>query len=91
MDLHVIVDVHRADGITGMKKVVCEIFLDKIAQVATANYEFVDAEVAVDLEDVPEDRLPPTSTIGLGLRWVSSLRRVPSPPARMTAFMELAR
>jgi len=31
--------------------------------------------------------LPPISTIGLGLRCVSSLRRVPSPPARITAFM----
>ncbi len=30
---------------------------------------------------------PPISTIGLGLRWVSSLRRVPNPPARMTHFM----
>lgn len=30
--------------------------------------------------------LPPTSTIGFGLRWVSSLRRVPRPPARITAF-----
>ena len=25
--------------------------------------------------------------IGLGLTWVSSLMRVPSPPARITAFM----
>src|SRR5471032_2254266 len=31
--------------------------------------------------------LPPTSTIGFGLTVVSSLSRVPSPPASMTAFM----
>ncbi len=31
--------------------------------------------------------LPPISIIGLGLTWVSSLMRVPSPPARITAFM----
>src|SRR5947209_3697426 len=31
--------------------------------------------------------LPPTSTIGLGRRSVSSDNRVPRPPARMTVFM----
>ena len=31
--------------------------------------------------------LPPISTIGFGRRLVSSLMRVPRPPARMTAFM----
>src|SRR6266496_6204905 len=30
---------------------------------------------------------PPISIIGFGLRWDSSLMRVPKPPARMTAFM----
>ena len=30
---------------------------------------------------------PPISIIGLGRRWLSSEMRVPSPPARMTAFM----
>jgi hypothetical protein len=30
--------------------------------------------------------LPPTFTIGLSLRWVSSNQRVPNPPAKMTAF-----
>src|SRR5216117_2860164 len=31
--------------------------------------------------------LPPISIIGLGLRWDSSLIRVPRPPARITAFI----
>src|SRR6476620_1762845 len=31
---------------------------------------------------------PPISTIGFGRTWVSSLMRVPNPPARMTAFMD---
>src|ERR1017187_5069259 len=31
--------------------------------------------------------LPPISTIGLGRMAVSSLRRVPKPPARITAFI----
>ena len=31
--------------------------------------------------------LPPISTIGFGRVAVSSLRRVPRPPARMTAFI----
>lgn len=31
--------------------------------------------------------MPPISIIGLGLRCVSSEIRVPSPPARITAFM----
>src|SRR3954452_4249871 len=30
---------------------------------------------------------PPTSTIGLGGSWVSSLSRLPRPPARITAFI----
>src|SRR4051794_15866006 len=30
--------------------------------------------------------LPPTSTMGLGRSEVSSLKRLPTPPARMTAF-----
>ena len=30
---------------------------------------------------------PPTSTMGLGRVTVSSVSRVPRPPARMTAFM----
>ena len=30
---------------------------------------------------------PPISTIGFGIRWEVSLRRVPKPPARMTAFI----
>lgn len=30
---------------------------------------------------------PPISTMGLGLTTVSSLRRVPSPPARITTFV----
>src|SRR5262245_14984179 len=34
---------------------------------------------------------PPISTIGLGLISVSSLSRVPSPPARMTHFMKPAK
>jgi hypothetical protein len=32
---------------------------------------------------------PPTSTIGLGRCVVSSLKRLPSPPAKITAFIEL--
>lgn len=30
---------------------------------------------------------PPISTIGLGLRLVSSLKRDPSPPAKMSTFI----
>ena len=67
VDLHVIVDIHMEVDITGMKKVVCGIFLDEIALVATANYEFVDAKVAVDLEDVQEDRFATNFNHWLGL------------------------
>jgi hypothetical protein len=31
---------------------------------------------------------PPTSIIGFGLDALSSLMRVPNPPARITAFMQ---
>ena len=33
--------------------------------------------------------LPPISTIGFGLTFVSSLRREPNPPARMTSFIRI--
>ena len=42
--------------ITGMKKVISKVFLDHIALVATADDEVIDAVVAVDLKDVPENR-----------------------------------
>ena len=57
VDLHVIVNIHVEGDIAGMQEVIGEIFLDQIALIATADDEFIDAEVAVDLEDVPEDRL----------------------------------
>ena len=68
-----------------MKKAVSKIFLDHIALVSAADNEVIDTVVAVDLKDVPENWLPPISTIGFGRKWVSSARREPSPPARITA------
>src|SRR3989338_1926537 len=32
--------------------------------------------------------IPPISTIGLGFKYVSSLKRVPLPPAKITAFIQ---
>jgi hypothetical protein len=47
----------------------------------------MNAKAAVDLQDMPESGQPPISTIGLGLRWVSSLMRVHYPPANITVFI----
>jgi hypothetical protein len=47
----------------------------------------MDAKAAVDLQDMPENGQPPISTIGLGLRWGSSLMRVHNPAANITAFI----
>jgi len=41
--------------VTAMKEVVGEILLDYVALVTAANDEFVNAMVAVGLEDVPQD------------------------------------
>jgi hypothetical protein len=62
-----------------------EILLYYVAAITEANYEVVDAVSAVDLH------FPPISTIGLGRTMVSSDSRVPSPPARITAFIGLLR
>ena len=35
--------------------------------------------------------LPPISTIGFGFKWLSSLIRVPNPPARITTFIHVPR
>ena len=43
--------------IAGVQKVIGEVFLDYIALVSAADDEVVDAVVAIDLKDVPEDRL----------------------------------
>ena len=31
--------------------------------------------------------LPPTETMGFGIEWVNSDKRVPNPPAKITTFM----
>ena len=72
-----------------MQEVVGEVFLDHVALVAAADHEVIDAVGGVDFHDVPENRLAADLDHRLGLRWVSSEMRVPSPPARMTAFMIL--
>src|SRR6266542_3840422 len=40
-----------------MYPIVCEIFLDEIALIASANNEFVEPEMGIDLHDVPDDRV----------------------------------
>ena len=44
--------------IAHVQEVISEIFLDHIALVATADHKLIDAMSAVDLEDMPENRLP---------------------------------
>ena len=69
-----------------------KILLDDILFITAADHEIVNAVMAVGFHDMPEDGfLPPISTIGLGIRLVASLRRVPKPPAKMTAFIMLDR
>ena len=45
---------------------------------------------AEDFQNVPKNWTPANFYHGLGFQWVSSLIRVPRPPARMTAFMEMS-
>ena len=83
----VAVAAHVKRDIAGVEEVVGKIFLDQIALIAAASYKIVDTEIAIDLENMPENRLRPTSIIGFGRVLVSSEISVPRPPARMTAFM----
>lgn len=47
------IGAHVQGHITHVQEVISEILLDQIAFVAAANHKFVDAEAAVDLQDVP--------------------------------------
>ena len=49
-----------------VQEVIREIFLDQIAAVAKADDEVVEAEMAVNLHDVPDDRLAADFDHGLG-------------------------
>ena len=74
---------------------------DEVRQLGYAMYDVADVEIeevntALDQFVNKAKRrttigLPPTSTMGLGRRWVSSEMRVPRPPARITAFIEALR
>jgi len=52
-----VIEIHIEGDITGVQEIVGEVFLDHITLVATTDDEVVDAVVAVNLEDVPQDRL----------------------------------
>ena len=65
MNLHG-VGGHVKSDITGMQKIVGEILLNNITLIATANDEIVDAEMAVDLQDVPKNRFAADLDHGLG-------------------------
>lgn len=56
--------------VTVVPKIVCKIFLDDILLVAAADDKVFNAVVAISLHDVPQDRLAPISTIGLGIKLV---------------------
>jgi len=59
--------VRHVEGDVGhVKEVVGEVFLDDIALVSGADDEVIDAMGAVDLEDVPEDRLTADFDHGFG-------------------------
>jgi len=65
MDLHFVVgDVERDIG--GVEEIIGEVFLDDVALVAQTDHEIVDAVGAVELHDVPEDRLAADLDHGLG-------------------------
>jgi len=85
VDLHVPAGEVEGD-VARVEVVVGEVLLDEVALVAEADDELLDAVGGVDLHDVPEDRLAPISTMGLGRTEVSSLSREPNPPAKITAF-----
>ena len=52
-----IVNIHMQGDIAGVEEEIGKVFLYKIALIARADDELIDAEVAVDLEDVPKNRL----------------------------------
>ncbi len=53
--------------IAHVEEVVSKIFLDQVALIAATDNKFIDAVGAVDLEDVPKDRLAADLHHRLGL------------------------
>jgi hypothetical protein len=82
---HAVLAHDKAD-VGHVQKVVGEVLFDGIAFVAASNDEVVDYVAGICLDDEPENWFPTYLIMFLGLRWVSSERRVARPPARMTAF-----
>ena len=71
-----------------MKPVIGKILFNYVSLVATADNKFGYPMGTENLQDMPEDWLASDFYHWLGLQMVSSLIRVPKPPARMTAFIE---
>ena len=70
-----------------MTKIIGKVLFYNILLITAANNKFIDPIMTVGFHDMPQDGLTPISTIGLGIRLVASLRRVPQPPAKITAFI----
>jgi hypothetical protein len=79
---------HVESDIRHMQEVNGEILFDGVALVTATNDEVIHSMGWVFLDDVPQNGPTTNFNHGLGLRWVSLEMRVPSPPARMTAFIK---
>ena len=55
--LHVVIDVHMERDITGVQEIIGEILLDQIALITAADNKLVNAKMAINFENVPENRL----------------------------------
>ncbi len=73
--------------IVGLEEIAREIALDHRGLVARANHEIVQAGRRIELHHMPQDRPSADFDQGLGDKIGFSERRVPNPPARMTAFI----
>ena len=74
-----------------MQEIIHEIFFNHISFIAKTNDKLIKTIMAVYFHYMPQNGLPPISTIGLGRASVSSEIRVPSPPAKMTTFIKRLR
>ena len=76
-------DVGRVEEIVG------EVLLNQITLLTSTDDKIIDSVMGINLQNVPQNGLATDFYHGLGRVDVSSLRRLPRPPARITAFIKL--
>ena len=70
-----------------MEEVIGKKLLHHILLISQADDEFMESILGIVLHNVPQNRPLANLDHGLGLQMLSSLIRVPNPPANITTFI----